>query len=147
MLLLAFPISYNQGDLYVTSGTALYLYNEGSMSRFILKKTLYEDTSGVKTAQNMLITLAMDGTLLSTLTDPQLVGPKGLHVTPTGQVLVCGIRSHTVIQVDREGKKKMATLASEKDGISYPVSICYNTNSHHIIVGVYANPKIIVMEL
>ncbi|KAH3750156.1 hypothetical protein DPMN_184674 [Dreissena polymorpha] len=128
-------------------------------------KSLYEDTGGGITvdrcalsldgdwiyvtnfAQNKLITLATDGTLISTFTDPELVGPKGVHVTPTGQVLVCGISSHTVIQVDRDGKKKMATLASEKNGISYPMSICYNTKRRHIIVGAYANNKISVMKL
>ncbi|KAH3750146.1 hypothetical protein DPMN_184664 [Dreissena polymorpha] len=159
-------ISYHQGEWYVTSGTALY-HPILAQNRIYLqcKNTLYEDTGGCITvykclispdgdwiyvtnfSQNKLITLTKDGTLLSTFTDPELQGPKGVHVTPTGQVLVCGIRSHTVIQVDREGKKKMATLASEKDGLRYPVSICYNTNTDQIIVGLYASNTIRVMEL
>ncbi|XP_052236963.1 uncharacterized protein LOC127848501 [Dreissena polymorpha] len=154
-------ISCHQEELYITSGTALYHYD---LLGNLLKK-LYEDTGGGITvykcafspdgnwiyvtnfAQNKLITLATDGTLISTFTDPELQGPKGVHVTPTGQVLVCGIISHTVIQVDREGKKKLATLASENDGLRYPVSVCYNTNTDQMIVGLFASNNISVMEL
>ncbi|KAH3750139.1 hypothetical protein DPMN_184656 [Dreissena polymorpha] len=162
----ALCITFYKGDLYITSGTALYQYTLGlNLGSWLLNQSLYEDNGGGITvykcafspdgdfiyvtnfAQNKLLTLAIDGTLLSTFTDPALEGPKGVHVTPTGQVLVCGISSHTVIQVDREGKKKMATLASEKDGLRYPVSICYNTNTGQIIVGLYASNTILVMEL
>ncbi|KAH3737477.1 hypothetical protein DPMN_044070 [Dreissena polymorpha] len=62
--------------------------------------------------QNKLLTLARDGTLLATYTDPALDGPSGLHVTPAGQVLVCGDYSHTVLQVGWEGESKLATLAT-----------------------------------
>ncbi|KAH3869837.1 hypothetical protein DPMN_033008, partial [Dreissena polymorpha] len=37
------------------------------------------------------------------------------------QVLVCGLDSHTVIQVDHEGRKELVTLASQKDGLIKPV--------------------------
>ncbi|KAH3749511.1 hypothetical protein DPMN_184009 [Dreissena polymorpha] len=63
-------------------------------------------------------------------------GPSGLLVTPLGQVIVCGFDSFTVIQVDREGRKKLATLASQREGLIFPVSVCYNSNSHQIIVGI-----------
>ncbi|KAH3889995.1 hypothetical protein DPMN_014062 [Dreissena polymorpha] len=49
--------------------------------------------------------------------------PYGLLVTPAGQVLVCGRSSKTVIQVDIEGKKKIATVATQKDGILNPRSV------------------------
>ncbi|XP_052236955.1 uncharacterized protein LOC127848500 isoform X2 [Dreissena polymorpha] len=159
-------INYHQGDLYITSGTALYHYTLTQYGKLWKhKKSLYEDTRGGITvykcafspdgdlifvlnfAQNKLITLTIDGTLISKFTDPELQGPKGVHVTPTGQVLVCGISSHTVIQVDREGKKKLATLASENDGLRYPVSVCYNTNTDQMSVGLFASNNISVMEL
>ncbi|KAH3692970.1 hypothetical protein DPMN_193307 [Dreissena polymorpha] len=54
--------------------------------------------------QHKLLTLARDGTLLATLTDPELDTPRGLQVTPLGQVLVCGSRSLTILQVDWEGR-------------------------------------------
>ncbi|KAH3718005.1 hypothetical protein DPMN_060802 [Dreissena polymorpha] len=160
----ALGITYHQGDLYITSGTALYRYTHNGRD-WQPNQSLYEDTGGgitvykcafspdgdwiyvLNLAQNKLITLTIAGTLLSTFTDPELQGPNGVHVTPKGQVLVCGISSHTVIQVDREGKKKLATLASEKDGLRYPVSVCYNTNTDQMIVGLFASNKISVMEL
>ncbi|KAH3806310.1 hypothetical protein DPMN_134629 [Dreissena polymorpha] len=64
-----------------------------------------------------LLTLARDGTLLATYTDPALVRPRGLHVTPAGQVLVCGYLSHTVLQVGWEGESKLANLATWEDGV------------------------------
>ncbi|KAH3802570.1 hypothetical protein DPMN_156248 [Dreissena polymorpha] len=61
-------------------------------------------------SQHKLLTLAMDGTLISTFTDTQLQLPYGVHVTTAGQVLVCGSPSKTVIQVDRKGRKKLWQL-------------------------------------
>ncbi|KAH3873807.1 hypothetical protein DPMN_037047 [Dreissena polymorpha] len=97
--------------------------------------------------QHKLLTLATDGTVISSFTDPELQGPRGVNVTPAGQVLVCGFDSNTVIQVDREGRKKLATLDSQKYGAINPVSVCCNTHIHQIIVGLISNNKIIVMEL
>ncbi|KAH3750141.1 hypothetical protein DPMN_184659 [Dreissena polymorpha] len=48
--------------------------------------------------------MAIDGTLISNFSGPELNGPNGVHVTPTGQVLVYAFNSHSVIQVDRKGK-------------------------------------------
>ncbi|XP_052220167.1 uncharacterized protein LOC127837293 [Dreissena polymorpha] len=159
----AVGIAYHQGALYVTSYNALYHFTlKGS-----LVKKLYED--GIKSISNTvfkcavspdgdriyvtnckmhkLITLASDGTVISTFTDDELQKPWGIHVTPAGQVLVCGCNSNTVIQVDRQGKKKLATLESNKDGVRQPVSVCYNNKTDQIIVGLHNNNKINVMEL
>ena len=94
--------------------------------------------------KNKLITLATDGTLISTFTDPELQHPQAVHVTPSGQVLVCGNTSPTVVQVDREGRKRLATVVAKTDVVSFPISVCYN---HQIIVGLYGNDKINVFEL
>ncbi|KAH3711518.1 hypothetical protein DPMN_071187 [Dreissena polymorpha] len=40
--------------------------------------------------QHKLLTLAMNVSVLACFTDPELEYPSGVHVTPTGQVLVCG---------------------------------------------------------
>ncbi|KAH3799957.1 uncharacterized protein LOC127839332 [Dreissena polymorpha] len=154
-------IAFHQGSLYVTSGTTLYCYTlTGS-----LVKTLFEDASGSYTVlkcavspagdriyvtnydQHKLITLATDRNLISTFTDPELQGAWDVHVTLSGQVLVCGCISNTVIQVDHEGKKKLATLVSSNDGVRNPMSVCYNTKTDKIIVGLNNSNKINVMEL
>ncbi|XP_052230612.1 uncharacterized protein LOC127844446 [Dreissena polymorpha] len=157
----AVGIAHHQGALYITSWTALYHY---TLTGTLVKK-LYEDTGGTNTVfkcalspdgerifvtnltNNKLLTLAKDGALLSTFTDSDLQKPHGLHVTPAGQVLVCAQSSNTVIQVDHEGRNKLATLASNKDGESGPLSVCYNTNTDEIIVGDSNNNTIIVMDL
>ncbi|KAH3895972.1 hypothetical protein DPMN_020141 [Dreissena polymorpha] len=85
--------------------------------------------------QDKLLTLARDGTLLATYTDPALVYPRGLHVTPAGQVLVCGYWPHTVQQVSWKGESKLATLATKEDGVWNPRSVCYSSTTSSIIVG------------
>jgi len=97
--------------------------------------------------QNKLLTLARDGTLLATLTDPALVGPLGLHVTPAGQVLVCGWGPHTVLQVGWEGESKLATLATREDGVWFPWSVCYSSTTSSIIVGQDWDGNILVFRV
>ncbi|KAH3751460.1 hypothetical protein DPMN_186018 [Dreissena polymorpha] len=97
--------------------------------------------------QDKLLTLARDGTLLATYTDPALVSPSGLHVTPAGQVLVCGYLSDTVLQVGWEGESKLATLATQKDGVRSPVSVCYSSITSSIIVGLLEDDNILVFRV
>ncbi|XP_052276139.1 uncharacterized protein LOC127875256 [Dreissena polymorpha] len=115
----AVGIAHHQGALYITSRTALYHY---TLTGTLVKK-LYEDTGGgitvytcavspagdkiyvTNNCQHKLITLATDGTLISTFTDRELQHPQCVHVTPAGQVLVCGCASQTLIQVNCEGNK------------------------------------------
>ncbi|XP_052235698.1 uncharacterized protein LOC127847674 isoform X8 [Dreissena polymorpha] len=156
-----YGIANNQQDLYITSGTALCKY---SMTGDLLN-TLYEDTSrrctiytcAVSTSGDKIfvtnyehgkvITLARDGTVICTFTDPELVGPRGIHVTAQGQVLVCGASSRTILQLDGEGKKKLATLATRSDGLYKPQSVCYNRSSSSIIVGQNVCADILVFKV
>ncbi|KAH3895094.1 hypothetical protein DPMN_019254 [Dreissena polymorpha] len=89
----------------------------------------------ISSRQDKLLTLARDGTLLATFTDRALEHPSGLHVTPAGQVLVCGDWSDTVLQVGWGGESKLATLAKQKDGVWWPQSVCYSSTTSSIIVG------------
>ncbi|XP_052264465.1 uncharacterized protein LOC127867386 isoform X2 [Dreissena polymorpha] len=152
-------IAHHQGALYITSGTALYHY---TLTGSLVKK-LYEDTGSsvfrcaVSPAgdriyvtnydQHKLRILTTDGSLISTFTDPELQNPFDVHISPAFQVTVCGYSSHTVLQVDPEGRKKLATLASQKGGVSKPVCVCCNNNMHQIIVGLFDSNNIIVMKL
>ncbi|KAH3717361.1 hypothetical protein DPMN_060147 [Dreissena polymorpha] len=154
-------IAHIMQDLYLTSGTALYKY---SMKGALLTK-LYEDTSDKLTvwkcavspsgdkilitnhSHNKVLTLARDGTVLQTFTDPDLQHPRGIHVTALGQVLVCGESSSTIIQLDGEGKKKLATLATRKDGLNYPHSVFYNRSTASIIVGQWPSNNILVLRV
>ncbi|XP_052260787.1 uncharacterized protein LOC127864936 isoform X2 [Dreissena polymorpha] len=155
-------IAHYEGDLFMCSNTALYKY---SLSGTLVCR-LYEDTSASVTVrkcavsptgdrlyitspdQQKLLTLARDGTLLATYTDPALRGPDGLHVTPAGQVLVCGYLSpYTVLQVGWEGESKLATLATQEDGVRWPQSFCYSSSSSSIIVGQAEDDNILVFRV
>ncbi|KAH3749084.1 hypothetical protein DPMN_183574 [Dreissena polymorpha] len=100
-------------------------------------------------SKHKLLTLARDGSVLFTFTDPALAKwPIGVNVTPSGQVLVCGGQYPNVyiIQLDSEGRRKMATLATEKDGMDNPWSVCYNRHTACIIVGPFFNNSIQVFK-
>ncbi|XP_052247478.1 uncharacterized protein LOC127855727 [Dreissena polymorpha] len=151
-------IAHIMQDLYLTSGTALYKY---SMKGALLTK-LYEDTSDKFTvfkcavspsgdkvfvtnrSHSKVLTLARDGTVLHTFLD--LRDPTGIHVTDVGQVLVCGGSSHTILQLDGEGKKKLATLATKRDGLKYPYSVFYNRSTASLIVGQW-DSNIVVLRV
>ncbi|KAH3878246.1 hypothetical protein DPMN_002133 [Dreissena polymorpha] len=97
--------------------------------------------------QHKLLTLARDGTLLATYTDPALDSPRGLHVTPAGQVLVCVGWPTTVLQVGWEGKSKLATLTTREDGVRSPWSVCYSSTTSSIIVGQWQDDIILVFRV
>ena len=85
--------------------------------------------------KHTLLTLAMDGKVISTFSDNDLKVPLGVHVTAGGQVLFGCYGSNNSIHVDSEGKKKLATLATKKDGVVNPKSVCYSRHTASIIVG------------
>ncbi|KAH3703902.1 uncharacterized protein LOC127860877 isoform X1 [Dreissena polymorpha] len=143
-------IACHQGDLFICSGTALFkytlygkqlcrLYEDHRSSYDTVVKCAVSPTGDrlyiISFSQQKLLTLARDGTLLATYTDPALNGPRGLHVTPAGQVLVCGWLSDTVLQMGWKGKSKLATLSTKKDGVWGPQSVCYSSTTSSIIVG------------
>ncbi|KAH3878487.1 hypothetical protein DPMN_002383 [Dreissena polymorpha] len=94
-----------------------------------------------------LLTLARNGSVLATFTDPALKQPGDVHVTPAGQVLVYWSMPSTILQVDSEGKRKLATLATKEDGLVKPWSVCYNRHTASILVGLYANSSIMVFRV
>ncbi|WAR01284.1 TRI33-like protein, partial [Mya arenaria] len=129
-----FSISHHGGQLYVGSLTALYLYTTAGR----LVKKIHEDTSKDTTVNqfafstdgrkifnpasdhNLLVTMDNQGNILATLQDPDFNWPCCVHVSESGHVFVCSYDSHTVVQVDQEGRKKLATLVRKGDGINHP---------------------------
>ncbi|XP_052237008.1 uncharacterized protein LOC127848538 isoform X2 [Dreissena polymorpha] len=154
-------IACHQGDLYITADNSLYKYTVSGKQ----VRKMYEDASSPHTvekcavsptgdklyitdySQNKLLTLARDGSVLATFTDHALLEPCDVHVTPAGQVLVCGMGSHTILQVDSEGRRKLATLATKEDGVLWPWAVCYSRHTASIIVGLNANNSILVFKV
>ncbi|KAH3846414.1 hypothetical protein DPMN_088715 [Dreissena polymorpha] len=83
-------------------------------------------------SNHKLLTLSVDGTVLSSLEDPALLNPIGVHVSEAGQLLVCGEGSNNLVQVDSE--RGMVTLASEENGLHYPYSVYYSERTSRLIV-------------
>ncbi|XP_052781505.1 uncharacterized protein LOC128218033 [Mya arenaria] len=141
-------IAHHQGQLYVGSNNALYLYTmDGS-----LIKTIYEDNTSMHTVYkcvvspdgerifvthftaSRLLTLDTSGQVLSTVEDPDLQSPSGLCVSPSGHVFVCGFESNALVQVDQEGRK-VSTVARLADGVLYPRSVWFKEQNSTLIVG------------
>ncbi|KAH3749182.1 hypothetical protein DPMN_183673 [Dreissena polymorpha] len=158
---LCYGIACHQEDLYITDIRALYKYTlsgkqvskmYGDKSGFCTVYMVAVSPTGDKlyitdSSHHRLLTLARDGSVLATFTDPAILEPRDVHVTPAGQVLVCGFLSHTIIQVDDEGRKKLAILATEEDGVVYPQSVCYNRHTASILVGLFENNSILVFKV
>ncbi|XP_052781191.1 uncharacterized protein LOC128217828 [Mya arenaria] len=140
-----YSAAYHGSNLYISSRTALYVY---TMTGKLIEK-LYEDKSMTRIAisnegkiiyitnfsNNQLITLDNLGNKLATFTDPDLLKPRGVHVTAAGHVFVCCHNSHTVLQVDKDGKTKLATLAREQDGVYKPRALFFSSRSSSLVVG------------
>ncbi|KAH3820396.1 uncharacterized protein LOC127832185 isoform X1 [Dreissena polymorpha] len=152
-------IAHHQGNLYITSGTTLYQYTvNGSLVNKLYHNNVTSCgvspdgeriyvTSG---ARDQLITLSRDGAVISKMTDPVLqwndILP-GMHVTNLGQVLVCGGDSNTILQVNRDGTKRRAILATEKSGVVRPTCVYYSKHTNSIIIGMFDNENILVIVL
>ncbi|XP_052786919.1 uncharacterized protein LOC128222112 [Mya arenaria] len=153
-------IANNQGQLYVGNKKILYQY---TMNGDFVKEIYISMSFGCSVCKcavsldgekvyvtsydkNELITLDKDGQMLSTLEDPELQGPWGLCVSPSGHVFVCGSTSHTVLQVDREGRKKLTTVTRRADGLCLPLSVCFSEQTSSLIVGNHGQDQIIVYK-
>ncbi|XP_052816988.1 uncharacterized protein LOC128243321 [Mya arenaria] len=149
-------IAYHEGLLYVGSDSALYQYTMDGL----MGKVIYEERGVAKCAVSpdgerfyittlygsKLITLDKNGQVLSKLRDPELKTPRGVCVSPSGHVFVCGYMSDTVVQVDREGRQKLATVATEADDLACPQSVWFSEQTSSLIVG-NDDDSIVVIKL
>ncbi|XP_052799142.1 uncharacterized protein LOC128230737 [Mya arenaria] len=153
-------IAHHKGHLYVCSGTVMFQY---TMDVELVKK-IHEDKTGKCTVlqcavcpdgeriyvsnldKNKLISLDQCGQILAAFDDPELVSPSGVCVGLSSQVFV-GTSNNTVMQLDSEGTKKLATVAREVDRINNPLSVVFIESTSTLIVGGYENDNIVVLQL
>ncbi|XP_052781189.1 uncharacterized protein LOC128217826 [Mya arenaria] len=138
--------THHGNNLYISSHTALYVH---TMTGKLVKKlksghntvmriAISNDGKTIYIANNsnhQLITLDNLGNKLVTFTDPDLRGPTGVHATTAGHVFVCCWTSDTVLQVDKDGKTKLATLARKQDGVYRPTALFFSSRSSSLVVG------------
>ncbi|XP_052815308.1 uncharacterized protein LOC128242256 [Mya arenaria] len=153
-------IRHHEEQLYVGSITALYIYTHAGKQ---VKKIL-ENRSGRQTVIHFalnqdgnkiyicnyydpkLFTIDMNGSIVATLKDPDISTACDVHVSEDGHVFVCSWYNNMVVQVDQEGKKKLATLVRKEDGINCPKAAWYSPYTGRLIVG-GKQDNILVVEL
>ncbi|WAR25967.1 hypothetical protein MAR_011671 [Mya arenaria] len=154
-------IAHHKGRMYIASGTALYSYDKASKdggklfedksdTLTVLKCAVSSDGSKIYVAnysKDQLLTLDSAGNKLATLSDPDMKSPRAIHVSPVGHVFVGSYGSNTVLQVDREGKRKLATLTTQFNGLVKPQSLCYCSRTSCLVVGQFDNNNVIVLKL
>ncbi|KAH3880511.1 hypothetical protein DPMN_004427 [Dreissena polymorpha] len=69
-----------------------------------------------------------------------------LHVTNSGQVLVCELCSNKLFQVDNEGRQLLAEVVTQKDGVIFPTSVFYSKHRAALIVGMFDRDDILVFK-
>ncbi|XP_052818037.1 uncharacterized protein LOC128244062 [Mya arenaria] len=149
---------HHGGQLYIASCNALYIYTMSGQK----VKMLYEDTPGgtkfgkcaisndgktiyiTNYSKHQLITLDNNGNKLALLTDTDMKHPTGVHVTPAGHVFLCCRYSGIVLQVDKDGKKKLATLARKTDGVYKPGDLFFSSRFSSLIVGGEINTLFVI---
>lgn len=149
-----YGIAYCDNQLYIGTKTSVYVYTMTGQQI----KILYEDRSDTKTTvskfcpsadgskihilnphRNLLITLDKTGHKLSELSAPDLKWPADICTADNGAMFVCGKFSNTVLQVGSDGREKMATLATNTDGVMGPKALCFNPKTRQLLLGMFAN--------
>ncbi|KAH3871588.1 uncharacterized protein LOC127868527 [Dreissena polymorpha] len=163
-------IAHRRGKLFLNSGSAIYqytidrrqmrqLYGDSSDKSIVESCAVSPDgeriyMAKVSSSSVQLLTLSSDGRVLSTLTDPALKWSRldygcaqaGLHVTDSGQLLVCAFNSNTILQVDSDGKKRLAEMATNKDGVVHPSALYFSKRKSKLIVGMWQTDHILVFD-
>ncbi|XP_052810710.1 uncharacterized protein LOC128238634 [Mya arenaria] len=154
-------IAHIQSQLFVSSNDAIYLYTiKGTFVKKIYEAYgfgLQASKCAVSTdgerfyVTNMddskLITLDKTGQVISTLEDSDLKDPTGLCVSPSGHVFVCWWEPGTVLQVDKEGRQRLATVAGKADGLCKPQSVWFSEQTSTLLVGNLNTDTLTVLKL
>lgn len=140
-------VGYSQGlNIFTTEGKFVKKLYTGSVLRLAISKggkNIYV-VNGYIT--NSLVTLDDHGNAHSTLQDEELVVPTSIAAADDGSVFVCGRKSCSIIQVDKDGKKKLTTLATVENGIVSPDALFFDGTTSELLVG-QAEDSLLVMKI
>lgn len=155
-------IAYYDSQLYVCSDNALYVYSVSGQFR----SKIFEDTTSTDMvlhkvcpsldgntiyitdyARNLILTLDQTGQLLYEVSDPEFECPTGVCLADNGAVFVCCQDSHVILQVDREGKKTLNTMAYGCDGVAEPQALCFDQKKRQMLVAQGRSNNLLVFKL
>ncbi|WAR19413.1 hypothetical protein MAR_001251 [Mya arenaria] len=171
-----FYMSYREGHLYVSSIDSVYNYilsdqrvrDIGQRGREIVwepGREIYKTLTGRIWAiavsagggrlyindyyNDTLVTVDIQGRVLATLKDENLKGTRCVHVSPSGNVFLCGSTSNTILQVDSEGKHRLTTLATKENGVPVcrPQALCFDSRTSSLLVGQHGTDNLLVLKL
>ncbi|WAR20577.1 hypothetical protein MAR_002415 [Mya arenaria] len=152
-------VAYREGYLYVSSPDTVYQYTLSGQRVRKLYTTCGGYLWGIAMSSdgdriyltngldNQLVTVDLQGRVVATIDDRDMDRTRGVCVSNSGQVFVCGYISNTIQQVASEGKHKLTTLATETDGVCRPQSVCYDSRTSCLIVGQAYSCHIVVLKL
>ena len=134
-------VSYNSPpwlEVMNTDGRVLHQYQDpGAASTFKYPDFLTTSNDGfIYVADLFLDTITkLDSSLkvLSTFSDPQLEGPKGITSVSEYQLLVCSWYNDSIVHVN-VNSGKMTTILREEDGIVRPRSLAYCPQQRKLFV-------------
>ena len=89
--------------------------------------------------------MTMDNRAIYQYRDDEMKVPRGVYCDSGDNILVCGESSNNIQLITADGKKR-DTLASSKDGLVRPLSLCYRQSDDTLIDGMH-DPKISLFKL
>lgn len=140
-------VGYNQSlNIFTTDGKFVKKLYTGC----VLRLAIGEDGKNIYVVNgyitNCLVTLDDHGNALSTLQDEELVVPTSIAAADNGSVFVCGRKLCSIIQVDKDGKKKLTTLATVENGLVSPDALFFDGTTSELLVG-QAENSVLVMKV
>lgn len=122
--------------VYNMSGRMLRVFEKTQAGDFIFStpRNIAINPDGtllhVTDRENGVITLGVDGQLMSVYRYHDLDSPRGIATDADGNIFVCGQNSHNVIQLSPEGDKVGDVLVRDKVRLYRPQALCYIQKQH-----------------
>ncbi|KAH3874431.1 hypothetical protein DPMN_037675 [Dreissena polymorpha] len=91
-----------------------------------------------------LLILDISGNKLTFVKHDGLMSSSGLHVSPGGQVFVCGAGSQMVMQLDRE-RNRLIKVVNGDTGLTSPLCVVMSNRKSCLIIGQKATSGILVI--
>ncbi|XP_053392030.1 uncharacterized protein LOC123563791 [Mercenaria mercenaria] len=149
------------GELWISSGDGVNVYNTtGTLIKSIDKdqtgKAIFKSTTNHMTvsSNNIIVAdwsdgavcLKKDAKVMMELRDKRLRGTLGVCASDSGTVFLCGYNSNNIVMFSSDGKCLGELIAADA-GLKKPMSLCYDSNKHCIIITCCMSDFIYVIDL